>query len=125
MSATLLVVDDDPGITHTWSKTLRLEGFNVLTAPTAERGLWLAKLGHPDAIILDFHMPIVDGLDFLRRLRALEDHRKTPVVIITGDYFLEEDITSELRALGAEMRFKPFYLEEVIEVTKELLRVTH
>src|SRR2546423_8521685 len=86
---------------------LRLEGYQVRTAINAEHGLQEAEQCHPDAIILDLRMPLVDGLGFLRRLRAQDDQRSTPVAIVTGDYFLHDAVSSELPELGAELRFKP------------------
>ena len=68
-SATVLVVDDDKGVTQTFARMLRFEGYQVHTA-TGEEGLIEAKQRYPDAIILDLRMPLVDGLGFLRRLRA-------------------------------------------------------
>ena len=82
-TAKILIVDDDEGVTQTFARMLRLEGYNVRTAVTAENGLREAEEGHPDAIILDLRMPLVDGLGFLRRLRAHRDQRATPVAIVT------------------------------------------
>ena len=124
-TATILIVDDDEGVTQTFARMLRLEGYAVRTAMTAENGLRAASADHPDAIILDLRMPLVDGLGFLRRLREQEDTRVTPVAIVTGDYFLEEDISVELRALGAELRFKPLWLEDLVGLARDLLKVTH
>src|SRR5471030_2689968 len=78
-TAKILIVDDDEGVTQTFARMLRLEGDHVRTAVTAENGLREAEEGHPDAIILDLRMPLVDGLGFLRRLRAHQDQRATPV----------------------------------------------
>ena len=124
-TATILIVDDDEGVTQTFARMLRLEGFAVRTARTAELGLREAELAHLDAIILDLRMPLVDGLGFLRRLREVEDSRNTPVAIVTGDYFLEEEIAAEIRALGAELRFKPLWLEDLVSLARNLLKVTH
>ena len=124
-TATILIVDDDEGVTQTFARMLRLEGYQVRTAMTAETGLLDADSVHPDAIILDLRMPLVDGLGFLRRLREREDTRATPVAIVTGDYFLEDDISLELRALGAELRFKPLWLEDLVGLARDLLKVTH
>ena len=123
--ATILIVDDDEGVTQTFARMLRLEGYQVRTAMTAETGLRDAGAVHPDAIILDLRMPLVDGLGFLRRLREREDTRATPVAIVTGDYFLEDEISVELRALGAELRFKPLWLEDLVGLARDLLKVTH
>src|SRR5229473_8480259 len=110
----ILIVDDDEGVTQTFARMLRLEGFQVRTAFSAETGLQEAAASHPDAIILDLRMPLVDGLGFLRRLRSRDDQRATPVAIVTGDYFLEDAVANELRELGAELRFKPLWLEDLV-----------
>ena len=124
-SATILIVDDDEGVTQTFARMLRLEGYAVRTAMTADTGLREAEVAHPDAIILDLRMPLLDGLGFLRRLREHESGQATPVAIVTGDYFLEEAISDELRALGAELRFKPLWLEDLVGLARNLLKVTH
>jgi two-component system, OmpR family, response regulator len=121
----ILIVDDDEGVTQTFARMLRLEGYQVRTAVSAETGLVEANEGHPDAIILDLRMPLVDGLGFLRRLRAYDDQRSVPVAIVTGDYFLDDSVSTELRELGAELRFKPLWLEDLVGLARNLLRVTH
>ncbi|HEY6214814.1 MAG TPA: response regulator [Vicinamibacterales bacterium] len=118
----ILIVDDDEGVTQTFARMLRLEGYQVRTAMTAEKGLAEAEQSHPDAIILDLRMPLVDGLGFLRRLRAQNDQRSVPVAIVTGDYFLDDTVSNELRELGAELRFKPLWLEDLVGLTRNLLR---
>src|SRR5438067_3846398 len=104
---------------------LKLEGYQVRTAVNAQKGLAEAEQSQPDAIILDLRMPLVDGLGFLRRLRAHEHQRTTPVAIVTGDYFLDEEVSTELQALGAELRFKPLWLEDLVGLARNLLKVTH
>ena len=121
-TAKILIVDDDEGVTQTFARMLRLEGYQVRTAVDAEHGLLEAQQSHPDAIILDLRMPLVDGLGFLRRLRAHDDHRSTPVAIVTGDYFLDDSVSNELRELGAELRFKPLWLEDLVGLARNLLQ---
>jgi DNA-binding response OmpR family regulator len=118
----ILIVDDDEGVTQTFARMLRLEGYQVRTAVNAERGLQEAEQSRPDAIILDLRMPLVDGLGFLRRLRAQVDQRSTPVAIVTGDYFLDDAVSTELRELGAELRFKPLWLEDLVGLARNLLK---
>src|SRR5262245_204107 len=124
-SARILIVDDDEGVTQTFARMLRLEGYEVRTAMTAEMGLREAEQSHPDAIILDLRMPLVDGLGFLRRLRTHDRQRSTPVAIVTDDYFLDDKISSELRELGAELKFKPLWLDDLVGLARTLLKVTH
>jgi two-component system response regulator PrrA len=125
--STILIVDDDEGVTQTFARMLTLEGFQVRTAYNAETGLRVATESHPNAIILDLRMPLVDGLGFLRRLRSQDSQRvaPTPVAIVTGDYFLDDAVADELRQLGAELRFKPLWLEDLVGLARNLLRVTH
>jgi DNA-binding response OmpR family regulator len=120
-AATILIVDDDEGVTETFARMLKLEGYNVRTAMTAERGLSEAEQSRPDAIILDLRMPLIDGLGFLRRLRSYDQQRD----IVTGDYFLDENIASELRELGAQLKFKPLWLDDLVGLARDLLKVTH
>ena len=123
-TVTILIVDDDEGVTETFARMLRLEGYEVRTAMSAEAGLREAEKSRPDAIILDLRMPHVDGLAFLRRLRADEEQREIPVAIVTGDYFLDDTVSSELGQLGAELTFKPLWLEDLVGLARNLLKVT-
>lgn len=121
----ILIVDDDEAVTQTFARMLELEGFSVRTAMNAELGLRAAAEHQPDAIILDLRMPAMDGLGFLRRLRARDEQRAIPVAIVTGDYFLDDMVSTELRQLGAELKFKPMWLEDLVSLAHTLLQVTH
>jgi CheY-like chemotaxis protein len=119
---TILIIDNDPGVIAIFSRMLRLGGYDVVTALTAQAGLLAFGESQPDAVLLDLRMPLVDGVAFLRRLRESEKERRTPVAVISGDYFLEEALVAELKALGARVFFKPVWLTDLIDITRELLR---
>jgi DNA-binding response OmpR family regulator len=119
----ILIVDDDQSVVQTTARILRLEGYEVQTAVNAQMGLLAAELSHPDAIIVDLRMPLVDGLEFLRRLRSQNEQRATPVAIVTGDYFLDDAVTGELAGLGAQVKYKPLFTEELISLARNLLEV--
>jgi DNA-binding response OmpR family regulator len=118
---TVLVIDDDEATRGTFAHALRLEGFRVRTAENAEVGLLEAEEAHPDVIIVDLRMPFVNGLGFLYRLRMRDEHRDTPVAIVTGDYTIEQQMADELRQLGAQIHYKPLWLEDLIALTGRLL----
>jgi two-component system, OmpR family, response regulator MprA len=118
---TILIVDDDPAVADTFARMLRLEGFGVATAGDPEAGLELAEAARPDAIILDLRMPVINGLQFLRQLRSRADMADVPVAIVTGDYFLDDPTAAELKALGASLRFKPLWLEDLVALARTLL----
>jgi DNA-binding response OmpR family regulator len=118
---TILIVDDDRSVADTFARMLKLEGFTVATALSAEAGLELAETVKPDAIILDMRMPITNGLQFLRQVRARPHLVEVPVAIVTGDYFLSDSIQLELKTLGASIRFKPLWLEDLLALAKTLV----
>ena len=118
---TILIVDDDRSVADTFARMLKLEGFGVVTALSADAGFTAAQAAPPDAIILDMRMPITNGLQFLRRIRGVPTLVSVPVAIVTGDYFLTEPIQYELRSLGAAIRFKPLWLEDLIALAKTLI----
>ncbi|MGH9240676.1 MAG: response regulator [Vicinamibacterales bacterium] len=119
----VLIVDDDGATADSFSRTLRLEGYEVWAGLSAEEGLTLAQTHQPHAIVLDLRMPLTSGLQFLRAIRAIDGLATTPVAIVTGDYGLDDDVRDEIRALGAELRFKPIWIEELVTLARELLRV--
>jgi len=118
---TILIVDDDRSVADTFARMLKLEGFNVATALNAEAGLELADSVRPDAIILDMRMPITNGLQFLRLVRSKPHLVEVPIAIVTGDYFLPEPLQIEIKTLGASIRFKPMWLEDLIALAKTLV----
>jgi DNA-binding response OmpR family regulator len=118
---TVLIVDDDREAIQSYARTLRLEGHTVFTADNAEDGLREAARHHPGAILLDLRMPLMDGLEFLQRLRGQEAQRSTQVAIVTGDYLIDDSIAADLQALGAEIKLKPLWLEDVVALARKLL----
>ena len=119
----VLIVDDDKSVTNLFSRMLRLEGYEVWAAHTADEGLNLARTHRPHAIILDLRMPLTSGLQLLRSIRAISGLAQTPVAIVTGDYYLAEAQSEEIRALGAELRYKPLWLDELVSLARDLLTV--
>jgi CheY-like chemotaxis protein len=120
----VLIVDDDPGVVQTFARVLRLEGYEVLTALDGAAALREVETSHPDAVLLDLRMPLMDGVAFLRRLRAHEEQRHTPVAIVTGDYLIDEAITRELKELESDLYFKPLWLQDLIGITQRLVQRT-
>ncbi len=121
MRPSILVVDDDEGVRDTFAHTLRHEGYEVRTAPNAEIGLSEVRAKHTDAVILDLRMPMINGIGFLYRLRSQDANRELPVAIITGDHCITDSLCREMQELGAELFFKPLWVEDILDLTKNLL----
>lgn len=120
-TARILIVDDDESVLQTFSKALALEGFDVRVAASPLTGLEELDDVRPDAILLDLRMPFVNGLGFLYRLRANAAHAHVPVAIITGDSCIDDPALKEMHDLGAELVFKPLWIDEVVTVARGLL----
>src|SRR5271163_1426401 len=92
----LLFVDDDPLLGEFALVNLASDGCLVSTATDGEEALCAIRLNPPDIVILDLHMPKVDGFEVLKALRADEATRRLPVIVITG----RDDVHSINRAFS-------------------------
>jgi DNA-binding response OmpR family regulator len=84
MNRQILVVDDDVGLLSLVGLILTRGGFTVLKAENAFGALSLLETSKPDVIILDIMMPGMDGFELCRRIRALPQHRYTPVIMLSA-----------------------------------------
>ena len=119
--ATILLVEDDPTLGDAFAQVLRGAGYEVWLTGKAEEGLEKAKLVRPQAIIVDFRMPLVNGLGFLYRLRSSEAVQSTPVAVVTGDTSLSEDVRAQLQELGADLRMKPIMPNELVALVQGMI----
>jgi DNA-binding NtrC family response regulator len=115
----ILIVDDEREVLAVFSRALELDGCDTQIATSAHVAMALIEARPPDAILLDLNMPYVNGLGFLYRLR--EGHPHLPVAIITGLSTLDAPTRGEIRALNAELRFKPLPIAELQALARELL----
>ncbi|TXF91291.1 response regulator transcription factor [Neolewinella aurantiaca] len=119
--AKILLVDDEPDILEILEYNLKKEGYEVATADNGEQGLKRAKEFKPDLIILDIMMPIMDGVEVCRQLRAENDFDSTIITFLTAR---EEDY-SQIAALdtgGDDYITKPIRPRVFLSRVKALLR---
>jgi CheY-like chemotaxis protein len=81
----VLVIEDSEDVLKICSVLLRLEGFAVEEATNGADGLQKATQSIPDVIITDLTMPVMDGWETIRRLRADERTRHIPIIAYSGD----------------------------------------
>lgn len=109
----ILVVDDDPVILETIQEALQQGGFETVTAENGQLALEIVREDVPDAIVLDRRMPVMDGNEVLKRLRADERTKSIPIIMLTGDQEIEQ--VMESLHLGAnEYVVKPVAPEDVV-----------
>ena len=80
----ILIVEDEPDVAELVRRVLTAVGYEVLHAPTAERGLELALSVHPNLILLDLGLPDYDGQTLAGWLRAEPDLQSIPLVAFTA-----------------------------------------
>lgn len=120
MKASILIIEDDPGILKFVKRGLAYEGYKVHTAEDGDQGLEIARQETVDLVILDLMLPGIDGLEVCQQLREDGD---VPILILTA-----KDKTSD-RVTGLDMgaddyMVKPFEFKELMARIRALLRRT-
>ncbi|MBA4420909.1 MAG: DNA-binding response regulator [Anaerolinea sp.] len=118
MKEKILVIEDDEAILRILRQGLAFESYLVETATDGQTGLIKAREWHPDLIVLDWMLPILDGLEVCRRLRTVNN---VPVLMLTA----KESIQDRVQGLdcGADdYMVKPFELDEFTARVRALLR---
>lgn len=109
----ILVCDDDDMLVELLRYRLSARGYEVLTAHNGGEGLEIARSERPDAIVLDAMMPVMDGYQVLRQLRADAEFAAIPVIMLTARR-QEQDIVGALELGANDYLVKPFIPEELI-----------
>lgn len=117
---TILVCDDDELLVDLLDYRLTGRGFEVLIARDGGQALAIAAERTPDAIVLDAMMPVLDGHQVLRRLRADAATSAIPVIMLTARK-LERDIVGALELGANDYLVKPFIPEELMSRLTRLM----
>ena len=113
--ASILIVDDDDSIRELLRLHLSNAGYEVRVAEDAiAAGYMLLKQAPPDLIISDVNMPRMDGISFLKAVKANPSYKFTPVIMLTTE--AGEDKKNEGRAAGAKAWIvKPFQPQTMLD----------
>lgn len=114
MSVNILTIDDSKMVRIMIGRAFKDLDCRLLEASNGEEGLEVARRNRPDLILLDYTMPVMDGLDTMTALRADSDLRSIPVIMLTAEG--SKDIMLRLAQLGVrDYLVKPFKDEVLIE----------
>lgn len=120
MSNRILVVDDETIILQLATMVLTSRGFEVLTAQTGQDCLEIVERESPALVLLDYMMPVMDGMTTLRQLR--QKHPDTYVIMLTGKGS-EQIAVDVMKAGAADYILKPFKNQDLIERIENVLRI--
>ena len=115
-AATVLIVDDESGITAMLADRLSFAGYLTIAADSADRAIELVRERNPDVIITDLYMPQRDGAQFVVQLR--EEGFETPVIMMSAGV---EGEVAALRAQAIGYLEKPFNMNDAIDVIERAL----
>jgi two-component system, OmpR family, phosphate regulon response regulator PhoB len=121
MSATVLVVEDEPAIQELISYNLRNAGYIALSADSAEQAAMMVSDVLPDLVLLDWMLPNMSGIDFARMLRRGSRTKPIPIIMLTARVD-ESDKVAGLEVGADDYITKPFSPRELIARIKAVLR---
>ena len=120
--STILIVDDLPDNLRVLRQALEPQGYQILVASNGEVAIEIATGAHPDLILLDVQMPVMDGFEACRRLKANGTTADIPVIFVTAR--AETESVVQGFAVGSvDYIVKPFQTEEVLARVDTHLRV--
>ena len=119
MNDLILIVEDDPYISHFLNMSLQQEGYQMIMTSKGQEAMKLFYQHHPDIIILDLGLPDMDGLDIIKEIR---DYSSVPIIVVSAR--LEEQEKIKALDLGAnDYVVKPFYMGELLERIRVARRI--
>src|SRR5436853_7476869 len=115
----ILVIEDNRDSRDILAKLLRMSGYDVISANDGEAGLAAALKQEPDLIITDIHMPNMNGIEFVQRVRKDQALDKTPVLVVTA---FGSQVAREADNAGADAAAeKPCDFDRFLLTVEELI----
>src|SRR3972149_4943882 len=121
METKILIIEDDPLMIRLYQKVFTFEGFKVEMAGNGEEGLEKVKSFGPTLILLDVMMPKMNGLQVLEKLKANDDTKKIPVIMLTnlaGNQDAETALAKGAVKYIVKSEYEP---KDVVKMVKEII----
>ena len=118
MAVSVLIVEDDKNIAELLQLYLEKEGYAVTVAHDGGQGLEKFRAIHPDLVLLDLMMPVMDGWEVCKAIRAEGD---TPVIMLTAKSELDDKVAG-FKSGADDYITKPFEMKEVLARIEAVLR---
>lgn len=119
MSKKILLIDDDPVSVKMIRFGLVERGYDVFCAADGEEGMSKVRKEEPDLIVLDVHMPNMNGYEFLTELKRVQGVNMTPIITLTANETLED--VFKLEGVKAYI-VKPVNLSDLVMKIEECLK---
>ena len=116
----VLVVDDEIHIVYVVAIKLRNNGYEVISAENGADAFKLACEEKPDIIVTDFQMPVMTGLELVKKLRRNKATKDIPVIMVTARNFAIEDEQKQALKIS-QCLSKPFSPKELLRSVEDVL----
>ena len=120
----IVIVEDEPNAADLFEEMLRVDHYEVIKTHNGGSALSVNQTERPDAVLLDFMMPDISGIDVLRFMRREPDLEHIPVVIVSAKA-LPSDIRIGMEAGATAYLTKPVGLDELRQTVRDVLRAAH
>lgn len=120
----VLVIDDDPAVRAAFKLVLEEDGFAVNEAENGLQGVEMVKAERPDLIFLDLRMPGIDGVETLRRLKALDDTLHVYIVTAFANEFMEQLRVAHDEGLQFQLASKPLSSSHIRQIARSMQRLS-
>lgn len=116
----ILLVEDNEMNRDMLSRRLERRGYEVAIAIDGERGIAMARSGSPDLILMDMSLPLIDGWEATRTLKAAEETKDIPIIALTA-HAMSTDREKALEAGCDDYDTKPIELTRLLEKMDALI----
>jgi two-component system cell cycle response regulator DivK len=117
----ILIVEDDEKSRKLVRDMLQFKGYQILESETAEEGIRLARENKPALVLMDFHLPGMNGIEGLKALHADAATRSIPVIAVTASAMIED--RHKIIAAGFDgLQTKPINVKEFLDAVAQILK---
>ncbi len=124
MTNKILVIDDDPAVRGAFNLILSEAGYGVREAEDGLQGIEMAQAERPDLIFLDLRMPGIDGVETLRRLKAIDNTMNIYIVTAFSNEYMDQLKVAHDEGLNFQLASKPLSSKQIIHVASSVNRPT-
>ncbi len=116
----VLIVDDEIHIVHVVAIKLRNNSYEVISAENGAQALKMVQEEKPDIVVTDYQMPVMNGVEFIEKLRQDKATEHLPVILLTARGFAVSDEQKECLQISAFLS-KPFSPKELLRSIEDIL----
>lgn len=123
MAQNIIIIDDNPHNIKIASMVLSKEGYNIYSELSVEDGLKVMKTHKMSLVLMDAMMPNIDGFDGVRLIKADENLRLIPIIMVTA-LSTKEDVLKALKVGADDYLVKPYNIKDLVIKTKHLTNIS-